>query len=525
MKARFNILLALTLLLAVVGPLAGSASAAPTGLKVAIYCSTGAESDKILALFRAVASVGDTPYCVGHLDIINGHLTTTNFNVFILPAGEDGKRCCVDHYSDNSTSLGKIAAMDGIRNFLNAGGGMVAIEAGAYYASLNGGTLDVYNGNYTNVTNQIGKKTMTITDATFGSGTLDAWQSYGGGYFALGSGATAVAKNSANQPVIVRNSYGAGRIIATSQDLELRGDSEADWTIWDNWAMGGVHANSAGNWAMLGRMIGWAYNGDSSAPTVNPSANTGSRIAVLATHTQDGGAYPGLLPAIGKSIEYAGHTPLAIRATEIINNQLTLANFKVIVFPGGYSYGYKVFLAGQESKIRSFITSGGGYYGICAGGFYAPTTIVWQGTTYTYPLGIYQGVATGDITDIVPAYPAYSLTPIAINDPVIGTYTQQQLYYGGGWFSIPSDAQQGSHVYTVGTYDYSGTQHGKADLVRYTYGAGHVVLTGTHPEIRAGSNLDWTYWDDFQYNTNTPLNNPDNPWTFVNSAFDNWLTI
>ena len=82
-----------------------------------------------------------------------------------------------------------------------------------------------------------------------------------------------VAKNSSNQPVIVRAPYGSGRVVLSSFSLELRGDSELDWTLWDNWAMGGVHNNSAGAWSLLGRMIGWAYNGDASAPTVNPAPN------------------------------------------------------------------------------------------------------------------------------------------------------------------------------------------------------------------------------------------------------------
>ena len=132
--------------------------------------------------------------------------------------------------------------------------------------------------------------------------------------------------------------------------------------------MGGVHNNSVGVWTMLGRMIGWAYNGDSSAPAINPSPNpTGARVAVIAQHTSDGGAWSGLLPAVGRGIEFAGHIPLAIRFQDVINGSLTLANFKVVTFPGGYAYGYKTGLAGYEGNIRNFISSGGSYYGICAG--------------------------------------------------------------------------------------------------------------------------------------------------------------
>jgi hypothetical protein len=401
---------------------------------------------------------------------------------------------------------------------------MVALETGAYFASSNGGTLDVYLGSYTNVTNAIGKQTITLSDAAFGSGTLEAWQSYGGGYFSTAAGATVVARNASNQPVIVRSTHGAGRIILASNNLELRGDSELDWTIWDNWAMGGVHANSARNWELLGRMIGWAYNGDASAPAVSASNPTGSRVAIVATHTTDGGAWSGLLPAVARATEYAGHLPLAIRLQDIRDGRLTLSNFKVITFPGGYSYGYKVELSGHEQKVRDFVSAGGSYYGICAGGFYAAQTVAWEGKAYAYPLALLASTDTGPIDDITP-YPQYALTPILLNDPVIGTGTQRQLYYGGGYFTLPSDTQQGSHVFAVGTYDYSGARHGQADLIRFAYGSGRVLITGTHPESREGSNDDWLFWNDFAYDSDTPLSNPDNSWTFVNAAFDNWLTL
>src|SRR5262245_61528483 len=426
-RVRLPMFALLAVLIALNIPLA---YAAPVGLRVGIYSGTGAEADKTLALYRAVAAFGHTPLAITRADILNGRLTRANLDVFILPDGEDGKRCCAGHYSDDGDALGGIPAQDAIRAFLNSGGGVVAIEAGANFASKNGGTLDIYLENYTNVTNNIGKKTLTIVDPAFGSGTQEAWHSYGGGYFAVAPGATVVANNSSNQPVIVRAPYGAGRVVLSSFSLELRGDSELDWTIWDNWAMGGVHNNSAGAWILLGRMIGWAYNGDASAPTLNPAPNpSGARVAIVTTHTTDGGSWPGLLPAVARSIEYSGHIPLSIRMQEIKDGRLTLANFKVIVIPGGYSYGYKVGLAGHEQKVRDFISSGGGYLGICAGGFYAPDTIVWENKTYAYPLQIYKGQAIGPIDDIAP-WPQYVLTPITINDPVIGTWTmQQQTYY------------------------------------------------------------------------------------------------
>ena len=78
-------------------------AAAPSGLRVAIYSGTGAESDKTLALYRAVASCGHLPLAVTKSDLVNGRLTRSNFSAFIIPAGEGGEKCCANHFSDISS--------------------------------------------------------------------------------------------------------------------------------------------------------------------------------------------------------------------------------------------------------------------------------------------------------------------------------------------------------------------------------------------------------------------------------------
>ena len=502
-----------------------AASPASAGLRVAIFTDIGTESDKVLSLYRAVAAMGHLPQGITRSDILQNRLTPAQYDVFILPSGEEGERCCTGHYADNSSSLGSSSALRAIRSYLNAGGGMVAIEAGAYYASDNGGTLDVYSGRYTWTRPTAAKRTLTITDSGFGSGTQEAWMSRGGGYFSVNSGATVIARDTSNRPVIVRAPYNAGRVVLSAFDLSLRGDSELDWTIWDNWAMGGSHSNSVGAWKLLGRMIQYAANGTSTAPTLVETPNPeGARIAVIASHTSDGGVAPPLIPSVGRAIESSGNIPLAIRFQEVIDNRLTLSNFKVAFFDGGYAYGLRTGLSGQEEKIRSFIRSGGAYWGDCAGAFYAASQFRWNGITYNFPLGIYQGLITGPISAII-AWPGYALTPLNVSgDPVIGNYgTQQQLYYGGGYLDLPTDAQQGSHVFTVATYANAGSATGKPAIVRYEYGSGRVVLAGTHPQSRPGSSpLDWTTWDDYRLNSATSINNPDDPWPLF-SALLNWL--
>jgi glutamine amidotransferase-like uncharacterized protein len=513
-----GIIIILALAMTVTSPALAAPRAVGNPIRVAVYISSGVNSDKIMATLRAVQATGFEFYGIGRSDIKMGRLTTANYDVLLFPAGEADNKTA---YSDAVTGLDSLAYKTPIKNFVNSGGGFVAIEGGAYWASQNGGTLDLYCGSYTRGATA-GKTTITITDSGFGSGTQEVYRTAGGGYFSIPTGATQVAKNSSNQAVIARCAYGSGRVIVSAINPELRGDSELDWTIWDNWAMGGTHTNSVGAWKLLGRMINWAATGTATEPTVTVYPNpTGARVAIVSTHTADGGAWSGLLPGIYRAVEYAGYVPLAIRFSEINNGQLTLSNFKVAIFPGGYSYGYKTGITTTGgTNIKNFATSGGGVMGICAGSFYLTQNIVWEGKSYTY-LDLFKGTDTGALSDIA-SWPSYGLTTTYINDSVIGMtgVNQTQMYYGGGYKTNLA----ASNATMVATYSYSGQYSGQANAIRFMYGSGHVLLIGTHPESRSGSNEDWMTWDNYVEDTNTPLTNPDNPWIFFKAVLDNWLT-
>ena len=486
----------------------------PDDLKVAVFVGYGSAADKIMATMRALQAMGFYFSGIDRSDIKQGRLTKDHYDLLLIPAGGENNRFA---YATRD-GLDEPKTKKNIQDFVSAGGGVLAIEGGAYYISQNGGNTELYPGEYTRE-GLPGKNTVTITNPDFGSGEQEVYRSAGGGWFSTPPGTTAVASFEGNT-VIACSNYGAGRVVVSSVDLELRGDSELDWTIWDNWEMDGLHENSEGAWKLLGRLLNWAAGGVADEPQLRELLNPkGARVAILTTYTKDGGSWPGLLPAVFRSVQYSGHLPLSIRPQEIANNKLTLENFKVIVFPGGYSYGYKGELAGHEKKLKGFIEAGGGVLGICAGSFYLSKTIVWEKEQYDY-LDIFCGTDTGPLNDIV-RWPGYDLTTTYIDDPIIGIVgtEQSQIYFGGGYKTDlgASDAE------LVATYSYEGRQAGSANAIRFKYGEGHVLLIGTHPELRPGSNEDWLAWDNYKDNTDTPLVNPDNPWTFVEAIFNNWL--
>jgi glutamine amidotransferase-like uncharacterized protein len=493
----------------------------PSGdaLNVAVYISNGTNSNKILALLRAVDAMGHNVYGLGSNDVKLGRLNTTNFDVFVVGAGEEDSKA---GYA-SLDGLNSTAAKDNIKAFLNAGGGWVGLGAGAWWPSANGGTFDIYGGWYDN-SGTVGKKTISIVDSNFGSGSQQVWMDGDGGYlYKTPTSATVVAEDSSNEAVIVRDTYGSGRVILSSMALELRGDSTLDWTIWDNWEMGSSHSNSVGCWQLLGRMINWAATGNASAPSISTSNPNGGDVAVYGTHDPDGGAWSGLLPGVARSIEYAGYTPLTIRASDVNAGRLTTSNFGAVAFGGGYSYGYKLQMEDYEYRILDFAADGGGVYGICAGSFMLADDITWDGRNYDYYVDLFLGWDKGPLDGTLYEDTAtYELLTVNVNDSVIGNLGDIDMMYYGGGYKTDLGA---SNATTVGTYEYSGGDDGTPDIIRFTYGSGngHVLLTGSHPESRSGSNEDWIYWDNWVEGTNDPLNNSDNPWVFVDKAFDNWL--
>lgn len=524
LSARGMVLL---LLIAVVvalacGPAADGAQAAvkrckgaAKPLKVAVYVGGGTNSDKVCATMRALQACGFDFAGVQRDDIVQGRLVRDSYDVLLLPAGQDDSKVVYDVYWGLG---GDPIARDNIRSFVSGGGGVVGLESGAAYMCQDG-ALQLYSGLYTR-TGEAGKTWLGVTDPAFGYALQQVYRTAGGGHFSVPAGCRTVARSLQGRTVIARSAYGSGRVVVCSVDPELRGDSTLDWCIWDNWEMRGCHVNSAGAWALLGRMVNYAGSGVASRPQLKRLSNPcGKRIAVVSTYVDDGGAWSGSVPSVSRAIEHSGNVPLAIRLSDIVAGKLDLRNFKAVVFPGGYCYGYYTQLgeAGGEA-VKAFARAGGGVMGQCAGSYYLSRTIDYYGENYYY-LDLFKGTAVGEVWDIA-YYPHWALTPIATSDPVIGDFGTIQMPYGGGPYFTDLAA---SDATAVSTYAYSGWFSGTPATIRFTYGKGHVILMGVHPEVRCGSTEDWSATDDYYEGTNIPWVNPDNGWPYFAATVNKWL--
>lgn len=167
-----------------------------------------------------------------------------------------------------------------------------------------------------------------------------------------------------------------------------------------------------------------------------------------------------------------------ISAAEI--NAGKLDGFQVLWVPGGWAADYlrQISDRGDES-IRNFVKKGGAYIGSCAGSYFAADRVNWRGTTYQYSVDLFAGTAIGDIQSIA-TYPAFALTSVVL-DPTHPLNaglnpTRTQLYGGGPYFAPDNPAA----IAIAGRY---GVDQSKSAVITFNYGAGRVLLTGSHPEI------------------------------------------
>ncbi len=226
------------------------------------------------------------------------------------------------------------------------------------------------------------------------------------------------------------------------------------------------------------------------------------------------------ITAIKNMLTTKGFTYEEITYKDLNESTQNFSNlYKVILIPGGWApwYNYWISKAGKE-RIRNFIQKGGGYFGICAGAYFACDRIVSFGVLYDdncsynaygeltgYDLDLFPGIGTGPINEIA-NWPDYKMTTINFqteNTVLKGykqiPYTEDMLYYGGPYFT----SDTGSQVEILGTYNYNG----QPAIVAFNYGSGKVVLSGPHPEI-GGPN-----WDLAKYMLNWLMKPSDGLWS------------
>jgi len=259
----------------------------------------------------------------------------------------------------------------------------------------------------------------------------------------------------------------------------------------------------------------WALNGAQVAIYNDIIAPEGTR-----------GVWQTGLTAIESMLTWAGITYEEINYNDLNSSTQNFSDlYQVMIFPGGNAgqFNYWISKAGK-ARIQNFVADGGGFLGICAGGYFASDRMNWYGVLYDddimynaygertgYDLDLFPGIGTGPLDDIA-NYAAGQYNMATMNftsSTVLGSDPKPKdiLYYGGAYFT----ADIGATVEILATYQFNN----EPGMVACTYQSGKVALFGPHPEIEEDSTRDATAFGK-------ELDDNDTDWRLLQSVLT-WL--
>ncbi|MBW2093938.1 MAG: hypothetical protein JRI80_03535 [Deltaproteobacteria bacterium] len=237
-----------------------------------------------------------------------------------------------------------------------------------------------------------------------------------------------------------------------------------------------------------------------------PAASRAHEKTVIAiyndTFCENKGVWRDGIIAIKAMLNKYGYSHQDITPDEINSANTLHKRFKIILFPGGWAGAYNAHIktAGFRN-LRTFVSYGGGFFGICAGAYFACDVITWKPDAnapeerYDYPLNLFEGTGKGvlpGVKDWTAATGCASITRgasmvrvkidnhiLPIEDPCL-----KMLYYGGPSFKPFPKGGQTKTLQVAATYMVPGTPaDGMPAMIFFPYGKGKVFLSGIHPEI------------------------------------------
>jgi biotin--protein ligase len=152
----------------------------------------------------------------------------------------------------------------------------------------------------------------------------------------------------------------------------------------------------------------------------------------------------------------------------------------LFVMPGGADIPYTQKLNGAgNQKIKNYVRHGGSYLGLCAGAYYASSSIEFDKNgplevLGTRELAFFDGKAIGPVLSTYD-YQTESGARAAKINLNLSNLNQATVYYNGGGYFEHADKIKNTRV--LGYY-----ANQKPAIISINYGQGHVVLSGVHIE-------------------------------------------
>lgn len=103
-----------------------------------------------------------------------------------------------------------------------------------------------------------------------------------------------------------------------------------------------------------------------------------TQILVYVDQGVDGGGLKQLISSLKQEVDLSIHNISRIDAKELVKREWE-KEARLLIIPGGRDCFYHTALDGAGTeKIRSFVQEGGGYLGICAGAYFAASSIEFE---------------------------------------------------------------------------------------------------------------------------------------------------
>jgi len=183
------------------------------------------------------------------------------------------------------------------------------------------------------------------------------------------------------------------------------------------------------------------------------------------------GAEPAFWQAIAGFLDQQGVAWDTFDHTELGD---IMSRFDAVWFGGGFSSQYRTGIT-HHHLLRDFVREGGTFIGICAGAYYAASTMHWQGGTTDYPLKLLEGAATGPLDAV--SWGESTTVQLTENHPANqNTGTEVGVYYMDGPYFTWQEARG---VQTLATY----ATNQQPAVITFPYGRGRALLIGPHPEM------------------------------------------
>jgi glutamine amidotransferase-like uncharacterized protein len=153
-----------------------------------------------------------------------------------------------------------------------------------------------------------------------------------------------------------------------------------------------------------------------------------------------------------------------------------LARLEALVLPGGWAPYQWAALGGPGlDAVRAFVLGGGRCLGVCAGAYLLSRTTEYDGKSYPYPLGLFDGAARGPVAGLA-RFPTPGQARLSVTAEGrrrgLGALADEPLYYSGGPCFVGG----------VGVEVLARYADDSPAAVRRAVGKGEVVLIGVHAE-------------------------------------------